>query len=209
MSGKSSAEVLRVMRNKPERKVFINSYKYFKKDKNDNVYYSFIESVSINDDSETIEDAVYLSDTLGYYSVGILKLVKLVLKSKRNFFLKLTCLDFIHSNYLKIGKTEYSDINESLRTNKNLFIKLQANVNLLLNSSNEKYRKSILTILSSSEYPNIFYRFLNMVDSNIPQYSKTVDVDFLKSVEKEFKCLDFSKSNIVEYIRTIINFIIQ
>jgi hypothetical protein len=174
---------------------FINNYAFFKTDGHINIYKDFIDNTNIHTRNDRIDDTIVLADNIGYCSKKLLSLVEQVLFSRKNFFLKLTCLDYLLGQNDKIDDVMYYTLNERYIHNKNEFLKLQANVNLLKTGDKVESKKHIIRVLKKAPYPSVFYRFFNSIEYNIDTFKDHIDAQFLEEVVQIAESKDFPLEN--------------
>lgn len=204
----SGEDSIRYLKSVKYRENFIDNYKFFKSDGNLNIYIDFIENTNISMKGQRIDSAISLAEILDYTSDNLNSLIEDVLNSKRHFFLKLTCLDYLLWVSNIIDKTFYDTINIKFFKKDNPFLKLQANVNLLIRGNDLQIEKNSLNVLKKAPYPNIFYRFFNAIELivfyfEIPIKKKIIkqiinlinERNFSKNVKKSFQDISFSILN--------------
>ncbi len=191
----SKQEVLSVLSSNIYRSDFINNYTFFETDGHIKLYIDFIEATNIKHSSNRIDDAVMLADSLSYYSKSFFVVIEGILSSRRNAFLKLTCLDYVLSQNKRISKNAYLMLNEKYSISKNDFLKIQSNINLLLTKRNITSQKSIIEVLKRAPYPNIFYRFFNSINYNFLSFNNQISKKFIQDIQKIGMQGDFSKEN--------------
>lgn len=196
----SEEDLIRLLSKSSYRNEFINEYTFFKTDGHSKIYQNFIESTDFSKNNDRIEDAIVLADSIDYFSNSVLDLIRNILFSRKNYFLKLTCLDYTLSQNEKIDRSIYVILNERYKNNKNEFLKLQANINLLI--IEDKSKKSIIKVLKLASYPNIFFRFFNSISFNISSFKNHVDSVLIHKIVEIFESHDFSIEN-RDYVREI------
>lgn len=202
-----SEQELNTILSKPSyRSDFINKYTFFKVDGHMKIYKNFIDQVDFKNNNETLDDAIVLADSIDYCSGHLLNLIKGILFSKKNYFIKLSCLDYLLSQNGKIDHSTYMMLNERFKNNLNEFLKLQANINLLITEN--KSEQSVIRIVKSAHYPDIFYRFFNSISFNSSSFKNHLNSDLIYSVYRIFESHNFPQATKSE-IKRIFTFMIQ
>lgn len=189
----SEKELIAILSKPIYRSDFINEYPFFRTDGHTKIYQDFIDKTDFRKNNERLDDAIVLADSIDYYSIHLLNLIKEILFSKKNFVIKLTCLDYLLSQHEKIDNSTYIILNNRYKNNSNEFLNLQANINLLLTEN--KSEKSILKVLNSAPYPNIFYRFFNSISFNTSSFKNHINIQLIYDVLKVFESRNFSEGN--------------
>jgi len=174
------------------RSDFIENYTFFKTDGHTKIYKDFIDKTDIGKKNDRISEAIELAENIDYCSKKLISLIRRVLFSRKNFFLKLTSLDYQLSQSHKINGTTYIMLNNKHNHSKNEFLKLQSNINLLVTENSDKSQKHIIKVLKKAPYPNIFYRFFNAIEYNIETFKKHINSQLLQEVMQIAESKNFS-----------------
>ncbi|MBB2950908.1 hypothetical protein FHR29_001640 [Sphingobacterium sp. JUb56] len=75
----------------------------------------------------------------------------------------------------KIDHSTYMMLNKRFKNNLNEFLKLHANINLLITEN--KPEQYVIQIIKSAHYPDIFYRFFNSISFNTSSFKNHINSD--------------------------------
>jgi hypothetical protein len=106
-----------------------------------------------------------LSISLNYFNSDALDQAENVLKSRKNYFIKLEALDFLLTFIKKIKKEKFISLNSYIiATSQNSLLIFQANLNL--SYYNRNHLTEIINIIQKEPYPSLFYRGINSIQNS-------------------------------------------
>jgi len=146
-----------------ERSIFLNEYRYFRNDGNKSTYKDFISKVLNRKrvDSDLLSDVIYLAIDIKFYSRELLDEISKMLLSKKDYLIRLACLDYLNSFRRNIDKSVYLRLNQGIfRSSKNTLLRLQSLINLM-SLDRDKYFPLLSSILEKETMPTVFYRLIN------------------------------------------------
>jgi hypothetical protein len=159
-------EVEKILSNEFDRILFFKDYQYFSRDGNEDLYKRFISKVLAEDnDVDVTSDAIYLAININFFSPSLLAKIKAILFSRRQYLVKLSCLDYLTHFKKYMSVKSFVKTNEYLLARStNILLKIQAITNLLF-----KYAPlfdSLIMALEASKGPTEFYRAMNGLSYN-------------------------------------------
>ncbi len=149
-----------------ERTIFLNEYRYFKSDRNISEYRNFIRNVlDKSRDANIVSDVIYFSVTIDFFSKNLFLIIKTILFSKRNYLVRLACLDYITHFKDKLAKNEFYELCEDVyKGTKSPLLRIQVLTNLL--KINQQYFHGLIKLLKKIDHPTGIYRTLNGIAQN-------------------------------------------
>lgn len=184
------------------RNDFLANYSFFLDDKNLSLYKKFIEDNIKSLDDDLMIDVLQLAENISYFSKDLLERIEEILNTKKGFFIRLYCLDYLLSQIKWIDKSSFIALNKKVIDSKNEILKLQSNLNYWVVDNDGVSRKNILKLLKNTTYSNLFYRFFNTLKYNQDLFSSKIDSSFLESIsliviEKEFSVNNINEMKII------------
>lgn len=134
-----------------------------KNDGNKSIYKDFVGKILSRKRiaPDLLSDVIYLAIDIKFYSQELLDEISKMLLSKRDYLIRLACLDYLNCFRRSIDKSVYLRLNQGiLRSSKNTLLRLQSLINLMSLDRN-KYFPLILSTLEKETMPTVFYRLIN------------------------------------------------
>jgi len=170
-----------MLRNAISRKDFIDNFDMDKLDAKDmKDLHQFIDAnLKLYRHIEHVFD---LSVALDYFTTNHLDVSEAIIKNRSSYFIKLTILDYLLSNYEKIEQETFSSINKSALKSSNPIVRFQAKLNLVCIEP-----KEMLFFINDQNFivPAFYYRFLN----SLARSKKMIDnfQRYFSSISKNIK----------------------
>lgn len=157
-----SANVIsKILSNPFERMFFLKEYEFFDRDGNARQYNDYALSVIKNSrDVVAVSDAIILSTKTHQFSKSVFKQIRIMLYSRRNYIVKLACLDFLLAFKEEIPKRYFFQINNRILSHsRNNLLRIQATLNLI--SIDANFSSKLIALLYVANSPTEFYRVIN------------------------------------------------
>lgn len=153
--------VTQILSNSVDRIYFLRDYKFFGRDNNSDQYTRYVLTIIKSERNlDIVSDALLLAIKVGRFSESLLTQVRVILRSRRHYLVKLGCLDFLFAFKNRISRTSFYQLNEEIRKkSKNNLLVIQATLNLM--SLNVDLVDDLFTTLKKSQSPTEFYRVVN------------------------------------------------
>lgn len=161
----SEQELIRIFEDNNARSIFINDYDFFGLDENDSFYLQFINENISNKKSKLQEDAIELSIAADIFNETYFNIIRKVVFSRRTYWIKLLCLDWLNVFADRIPKSDFLKINERAAKENNDLLRLQANINILSLFYEAGIIENIIDLLCQTRNSAVFYRFINHLNT--------------------------------------------
>jgi len=181
----SNENLLLIFKDSEERSIFIHTYPYFGDDNNNEFYQAFINANILSKNAKKQEDAIELSLVTAYFKPLYLEVIAFIIYSRKTFWIKLLCLDWLFEFSGMIPGETYRSLNIHASKANNELLKLQSLANLLLSGQSEDLTKQLSKLLTHSKNPAVFYRLAHgLTDVLVNNISKKAIEEFIPMINE-------------------------
>jgi hypothetical protein len=180
--------ILKVLNDKDLRTIFINQYEYFHKCNQNNLALFLKSNYKIETDNFYKIDLLDLSININFFEHKIYDLIKIDLKKRKSYILKLTMLDYLNTFYkIPVVKREYFLLNNDIYKNtNNKLLSFQSLLNLSIEDDslkNEILKKLKKENSESFYYYRIINNFVNFEHFNNSKIFKAAVLNIIKTTK--------------------------